>query len=133
MTAPVLAVGDGALGFWAAVREVCLGLGVQWSGMDSRTRLRIALVDDAQRHPGRVAPQRPGQDRPGRVSSRAPAPGRSPLVAVGHGTDRGERRVSSRYVDVDAAIARVVAESGYPERQGWAEYYLKPPPATPAS
>ena len=50
-------------------------------------------------------------------------------VAVGHGTDRGERRVSSRYVDVDAAIARVVAESGYPERQGWAEYYLKPPPA----
>jgi hypothetical protein len=98
MTAPVLAVGDGALGFWAAVREVCLGLGVQWSGMDSRTRLRIALVDDAQRHPGRVAPQRLGQDRPGRVSSRAPAPGRSPLVAVGHGTDRGERRGPSRYV-----------------------------------
>ncbi len=28
-------------------------------------------------------------------------------------------------VDLDAAIARVVAESGYPDRQGWANYYLR--------
>jgi putative phosphoesterase len=28
-------------------------------------------------------------------------------------------------VDIDAAIARVVAESDYPERQGWANYYLR--------
>jgi putative transposase len=29
MTAPVLAVGDGALGFWKAVREVCPATGEQ--------------------------------------------------------------------------------------------------------
>jgi predicted phosphodiesterase len=28
-------------------------------------------------------------------------------------------------VDVNAAVAQVVAESGYPDRQNWAEYYLR--------
>lgn len=39
--------------------------------------------------------------------------------------DNGGVTMRRTEIDVDAAIARVVAESDYPDRQAWADYYLR--------
>lgn len=37
----------------------------------------------------------------------------------------GAVTLRSTAVDIDAAIANVVADSSYPDRRDWAEYYLR--------
>ena len=56
MTAPVLAVGDGALGFWKAVREVFLNTGEQRCWWHKQANVLAALPKSA--HPGALAVMR---------------------------------------------------------------------------
>ena len=56
MTAPVLAVGDGALGFWKAVREVFPGTREQRCWFHKQANVLAALPKSA--HPGAVAAMR---------------------------------------------------------------------------
>src|SRR3954447_2061712 len=39
--------------------------------------------------------------------------------------DRGSVTLHRTPIDVDVAVARVMAESGYPDRQEWADYFLR--------
>ena len=56
MTAPVLAVGDGALGFWKAVREVFPATGEQRCWFHKQANVLAALPKSA--HPGAIAAMR---------------------------------------------------------------------------
>lgn len=53
MTAPVLAVGDGALGFWRALREVFPETREQWCWFHKQANVLAALQKSA--HPGALA------------------------------------------------------------------------------
>ncbi|CQA03305.1 transposase%2C Mutator family protein [Mycobacteroides abscessus] len=56
MTAPVLAVGDGALGFWKAVREVFPATGEQRCWFHKQANVLACLPKSA--HPGAIAAMR---------------------------------------------------------------------------